>query len=68
MVEIPAASASAKWSSYTLCFGEIVFGASPGELEVINLEMYSGAHSENRIGYRGDQVAMDIGPEGQEKK
>jgi tellurium resistance protein TerD len=67
VVEIPAASASAKWFSYTLCFGEILFGRNPGELEVVNLEMYSWFSSEKRVGYKGDMVVMDIGPEGKRK-
>ena len=67
VVEIPAARASAKYNSYTMCFGEILFGQTPGELEVVNLEMYSKPSSEKRIGYKGAKVVMDIGPEGQIK-
>ena len=66
IVEIPAADASANSFSYTLCFGEIIFGSS-NSFEVSALEMYSKAHSENRIGYEGDTVKMDIGPVGKVK-
>ena len=31
------------------------------------LEMYSRPNSEHRIGYRGNTVVMDIGPEGRSK-
>ncbi|MDR2141107.1 MAG: TerD family protein, partial [Deltaproteobacteria bacterium] len=67
VVEIPAKSASAKYNSYTLCFGELLFGQEPGSIEVQNLEMYSAPSSENRIGYQGAKVVMDIGPIGQTK-
>jgi stress response protein SCP2 len=66
-VEIRAEQASGVDSCYTLCFGEILFGKEPGELDVVNLEMYSKPGSENRIGYKGNQVKMDIGPEGRTK-
>lgn len=66
IIEIPAASASAKYDSYTLCFGEIIFGSN-NTMEVSALEMYSKSGSENRIGYKGDRVVMDIGPVGQTK-
>ncbi len=36
-------------------------------MEVSALEMYSKAMSENRVGYKGDKLMMDIGPEGQFK-
>jgi len=66
-VEIPATNVNADDNSYTLCFGEIIFGTSHGKLEVIDHEMYSRPQSENRIGYQGDRVVMDIGPIGQVK-
>lgn len=67
VVQISAADASAKGTSYTLCFGEIIFGTNQGELTVVNHEMYSASGSENRVGYEGDRVVMDIGPVGQPK-
>ncbi len=67
MVEIPASDTSANPRSYTLCFGEILFGKSQGSMEVSALEMYSQPNSEARIGYKGDKVMMDIGPVGQLK-
>ncbi len=66
-IMIPAAVTSDNSQSYTLCFGEIVFGDQPGQLDVYNLELYSAPESENRIGYRGGKVTMDIGPVGQQK-
>ena len=66
-ITIPAADTSSKYNSYTLCFGEIVFGSQPGEMKVHNLEIYSAPGSENRIGYRNGKVVMDIGPVGQPK-
>jgi len=66
-VTIAAASTSANSSSYTLCFGEVVFGEQEGELEVVNHEMYSRSGSEKRVGYKGTTVTMDAGPEGQRK-
>jgi len=66
IIEIPAASTSKNTYSYTLCFGEIIFGEDK-TFEVSALEMYSASHSENRIGYIGDRVVMDIGPVGQPK-
>lgn len=65
-VGIDAKDASAKSSSYTLCFGEIVFN-DDGTFTVTNLEMYSKGGSEKRIAYKGDRVVMDAGPEGQPK-
>ncbi len=67
VIEIPAADTSAKGDSYTLCFGEILFGESH-TMEVAALEMYSRPGSEHRIGYQGSQVVMDIGPTGKLKK
>ena len=66
-VEIPAADASANDRSYTLCFGEIIFGSEKDSLEVSALEMYSAPSSENRIGYKNGVVCMDIGPMGRTK-
>lgn len=66
IVGISAEDASAADSSYTLCFGEITYG-SKGQLAVTNLELYSAAGSEHRVGYKGDRVVMDIGPIGQMK-
>lgn len=66
VVRISAANASADRNSYTLCFGEVIF-EKDGSLTVVNHEYYSAPSSENRIGYRGDQVVMDIGPRGQTK-
>lgn len=66
-IEIPASDVSANDLSYTLCFGEIVFGQTPNSLEVVALEMYSAPNSENRIGYRNGRVVMDIGPSGAKK-
>ena len=66
-VEIPAANTSANSRSYTLCFGEILFGKEKDALEVSALELYSRPDSEYRVGYKGDQVVMDIGPVGQKK-
>ncbi|MDR1035847.1 MAG: TerD family protein [Deltaproteobacteria bacterium] len=66
-VEIKAKQTSNVYNSYTLCFGEIVYGQENGDLEVSNLEMYSAPNSERRVGYRGDKVMMDIGPAGQAK-
>ncbi len=68
IVEIPAANTSANVRSYTLCFGEILFGRKEGELQVSALEMYSKPSSEHRIGYNGKQVMMDFGPVGKPKK
>lgn len=67
IIEIPAASTSANNRSYTLCFGEIIYGDIPNSFEVSALEMYSRPNSEHRIGYKGSQVMMDIGPEGKKK-
>ena len=67
IVEIPAANTSANDHSYTLCFGEIIFGDTKNSLDVINLEMYSRPSSESRIGYKGEKVVMDIGPSGRLK-
>lgn len=66
-IEISAANASADRRSYTLCFGEILYGLEPNSFEVSALEMYSRPSSENRIGYTGSKVVMDIGPTGQTK-
>lgn len=66
-IEIPATDVSANDLSYTLCFGEILFGQAKDSLEVVALEMYSAPNSENRIGYRNGQVVMDIGPSGAQK-
>jgi len=66
VVRISAADASANRNSYTLCFGEIIF-ENDGSLTVVNHELYSAANSENRVGYQGDRVVMDIGPRGQNK-
>lgn len=66
VVRISAADASAHRNSYTLCFGEVLF-ESDGSLSVVNHEMYSKPSSENRVGYEGDKVVMDIGPRGQTK-
>ncbi|MDE7098369.1 MAG: TerD family protein [Ruminococcus sp.] len=67
IIEISARSVSANERSYTLCFGEILFGNSQGEMEVSALEMYSRPNSERRIGYRNGEVVMDIGPLGKTK-
>lgn len=64
IIEIPAADTNMNELSYTLCFGEIVFGTRPQEMEVRALERYSKEGSERRIGYIGEKVVMDIGPEG----
>ncbi|MEE3422677.1 MAG: TerD domain-containing protein [Succinimonas sp.] len=64
IIEIPASDTSVDDLSYTLCFGEILFGKSEGSLDVAALEMYSAPGSENRIGYIDGRVVMDIGPEG----
>lgn len=66
-IEIPATNVSANDLSYTLCFGEILFGQEKNSLEVVALEMYSAPNSENRIGYRNGMVVMDIGPSGAKK-
>ena len=66
IIEIPAVDASADPYSYTLCFGEIIFGTN-NNLEVSALEMYSEPSSEYRVGYDGDKVKMDIGPIGRLK-
>lgn len=66
-IEIPASDVSANDLSYTLCFGEILFGQEKDSLEVEALEMYSAPNSENRIGYRNGKVVMDIGPSGAKK-
>lgn len=66
-IEINAADASADPESYTLCFGEILFGVTPDTFDVSALEMYSRPSSENRIGYKNGRVKMDIGPTGQPK-
>lgn len=66
-IEIPASDVSANDLSYTLCFGEILFGQEKDSLEVAALEMYSAPNSENRIGYRNGKVVMDIGPSGAQK-
>ncbi len=67
IIQIPARNASADRNSYTLCFGEILFGMEKDKIEVVALEMYSHPHSERRIGYMGTNVCMDIGPEGKTK-
>lgn len=67
IIEIPATNVSANDLSYTLCFGEILFGQEKNSLEVVALEMYSAPNSENRIGYRNGMVVMDIGPSGAKK-
>lgn len=66
-IEIPAVNTSANDKSYTLCFGEIIFGSEKDSLEVSALEMYSAPCSENRIGYKNGVVCMDIGPLGRTK-
>ncbi len=66
-IEIPAYNASAEPTSYTLCFGEIIYGTQPDSFEVSALEMYSKPCSEKRIGYCGETVQMDIGPVGRKK-
>lgn len=66
VVRISAADANADSTSYTLCFGEIIFEPN-GSLTVVNHEMYSRSGSERRVGYQGDRVVMDIGPEGRNK-
>ena len=66
-IEIPARDASADDRSYTLCFGEIVYGQQPDSLEAVALEMYSAPNSEHRIGYQNGKVVMDIGPTGSTK-
>ena len=66
VIEIPAASTSNNYFSYTLCFGEILFGKDK-TMEVSALELYSSFSSERRIGYDGDKVKMDIGPVGKPK-
>jgi len=66
-IKIAAEDASANRKSYTLCFGEIIFGETPNSFEVTALEMYSRPGSENRIGYRNGRVMMDIGPAGMTK-
>lgn len=67
-IEIPAANASADDRSYTLCFGEIIFGLEKDSFEVSALEMYSAPNSEYRIGYKNGVVCMDIGPCGRTKE
>ena len=67
IIEIPAKDTSANDRSYTLCFGEIIFGDKPNTFEVSALELYSRPNSENRIGYKGSTVVMDIGPIGRTK-
>lgn len=66
-IKIEAADTSINRYSYTLCFGEILFGSTPNTFEVSALEMYSKPHSERRIGYAGSKVKMDIGPLGSKK-
>ena len=66
VVRISAEDTSAHPNGYTLCFGEVVF-EDDGSLSVVNHEMYSKPRSENRVGYQGDKVVMDIGPLGQTK-
>lgn len=65
-VKISAADASAQGNSYTLCFGEIEF-SEDRSMSLSNLEMYSRPGSENRVGYEGSTIKMDIGPRGQSK-
>ena len=67
IIEIPAADTSANDRSYTLCFGEILFGNQKDSFEVSALEMYSKPNSEHRIGYKNNKVVMDIGPVGKTK-
>jgi tellurium resistance protein TerD len=67
VVGITAQNANASRTSYTLCFGEIVFGQTPGELTVVNHEEYSKSGSERRVAYKGRKIKMDAGPEGQPK-
>lgn len=67
IIEIPAANTSANDKSYTLCFGEILFGDEPNSFVVSALEMYSRPNSEHRIGYINGVVTMDIGPSGKMK-
>jgi len=66
IIEIPAASTSEDEYSYTLCFGEIIFGEDKS-MQVSALEMYSEQYSERRIGYKNGKVVMDIGPVGKIK-
>lgn len=66
VVGLDAADSSAKWSQYTLCFGEVLFGDDE-TFTVVNHELYSKPHSEHRVGYQDGVVAMDIGPRGQKK-
>lgn len=66
VIRIDASSASADGQSYTLCFGEIVMEPD-GTMSVVAHEKYSRRGSENRVGYRGQEVTMDIGPRGQNK-
>ena len=67
-IEIPASDVSADEKSYTLCFGEILFGEANDSLEVVALELYSSPGSEKRVGYVGGKVVMDKGPAGSRKK
>lgn len=67
IITIEAADTSANDYSYTLCFGEILFGNSPNSMEVSALEMYSKPKSEHRIGYVNGKVVMDVGPIGRTK-
>lgn len=67
VIEIPAANTSANDKSYTLCFGEVIFGQEQNSMEVSALEMYSAPGSEHRIGYLNGHVVMDIGPTGRTK-
>lgn len=64
---IAAEDANANSSSYTLCFGEFIFGETPNDVTVRKLEEYSRSGSERRIGYVNGTVVMDIGPAGQHK-
>lgn len=66
VIRIDAASTSADGRSYTLCFGEIIMEPD-GTMSVVAHELYSKRNSENRVGYARGQVAMDIGPRGQNK-
>lgn len=65
-VGIPAENANASRTSYTCLFAEVIFNTD-GSFTLVGREDYSESGKEERIGYRGDKVMMDIGPVGQPK-
>ena len=47
--------------------GEAMIRYKDGTMTIVAHEMYSARNSERRVGYHGQQVVMDAGPEGKMK-